>query len=63
MKTIKILTILVLAVGVVDWMPTVRAHVIFNESFETNGQGTRYTASTPFIKASHSIMVATGSGK
>ncbi|MHC4315542.1 MAG: hypothetical protein ACYSW3_24120, partial [Planctomycetota bacterium] len=29
---------------------TVRADLVFNESFETNGQGTRYTASTPFNK-------------
>ena len=29
---------------------TVRADVVFNESFETNGQGSRYTASTPFNK-------------
>ena len=28
----------------------VRADLVFNESFETDGQGTRYTASTPFNK-------------
>jgi hypothetical protein len=34
--------------GFLVFVPAVQADVIFSESFETDGQGTRYTASQPF---------------
>jgi hypothetical protein len=40
----------VLTLWIMGWAVTVRADLVFNESFETDGQGTRYTASTPFNK-------------